>query len=881
LCESEVVTYVQKIYNTFIFYLLEIFKHMKHHRTYAMRTIFTLLLGIGIAYTGMGQLLSGKVTDPQGNPLAFASVYVKHSTYGVATDAKGRYFIELKEGMDTLVYSYLGYDSKEWVLPESPPSTLHKDITLLANSLQLEQVEVIGDTRSFARAIMKKVRRSKSKYRRNIRDYSCNTYFKTSLEKKLREFTSRDSIKLAKDTSGEKFKDLRTYLQKQNVNLIESHAVTYFKQPDKYKSVILAQHDYSENVKQKQGIQVYFSEFSIVPVQFSTNNPYLLYTGEEDTRMDFYRNYVYLPNVTSLPLLSPAASSAPLSYDFDLEETFYEKGKKVYKIKVIPRFKGDALFSGWIFIEDERFAIRSVDLSINPNALKIGKEFRIIQNYTSIQEGIYLPVRREIYYTIPTGRYDIIGNSRIIHDSYRVNTGLPGVKFDNELLHYDKEAFDKSETYWDSIRPITLLQPELKFIHKTDSLKAYFNSEEYLSLQDSIYNNWGIWDLLLNGFGYQNSVRGRKLSITPLIAQIRPFGVGGYRHALGVRYSFRLPNEDRLETETEVSYGVLNRDLKAKIGVGWTYLPARFMRTFVRVGDMYEMVNTYESFEALLSPANYVRSRMISVEQRMELINGLFGALTLRYSLQDPITDIMQPLWMKETFGDLSLPKDFKSYTKAEAILRLTYLPFQRYIMKGRRKIILPTSWPEFSFIWRKGIPDFFRSEVNFDYIELGARQHKKLLRLGYLNWRVEAGRFVNARSLRLLEHRFFRGSDLFYFSNPIESFQTLGPTFHTENAFIRGHFVHHFQGALLNKIPLVRYLKLGLAGGASVLYLEDNNYRNTEFFAGLERHFTMKGQLFRFGFWTVAAADNDGVKALRYKLGIDYYNAFTHRWSY
>ncbi len=832
-------------------------------------------------FLGYGQVVSGKVTDERGTPLTFASVYVKHSTYGVSTDGKGRYFIELSPGMDTLVFSYVGYESQEWILPNHSGQPFHTDITLSAGSVTLAQVEVVANTRSFARAVMKKARKAKDGYRNNIRDYSCETYFKTSLEKKLRKVTEKDSVKMAQDTSGEKYKDLRTYLQKKSINLIESKSLSYFKRPNRYKSVILAEHDYSEDVKRKQGIQVYFSEYSIVPVQYSTRNPYLLYTGEQDAQIDFYSDYIRLPNITPLPLLSPVATTAPLSYDFDLDETFYEDGVKVYKIRVLPRFKGDALFSGWVFVEDKTWAVRSVDLNVNPQALSVCRDFKILQNYRAVEPGAYVPVRRELYYTIRQGRYDILGTSRIVHSDYKVNTGLPGIRFGNEVIQYDKRAFDRPERFWDSIRPITLKTPELQFIHKTDSLNAYFKSEEYLAIQDSIYNHWEIWDFLLNGFGYQNSVRGVKLSFMPLIAQIRPLGVGGYRHAFGGRLSRRLPNEDQLETEAQIDYGVLNRDVKGKVGIGWTYVPSRFMRTFVRAGDMYEMVNTYESFEAILSPTNYVRSRMISVEQRMELINGLYGALTVRYSKQDPITDIMQPLWVKDVFGDLSLPRDFKSYTKAEATLRFTYLPFQRYIIKGRRKIILRTPWPEFSFTWRKGVPDIFGSEVNFDYLEIGARQYKKLLRFGYMNWRVEAGRFVNQESLRLLEHRFFRGADAYFFSNPIESFQTLGPTFNTRNAFLRGHFIHHFEGALLNKVPLIRYLKLGLAGGASVLFLEDDNYKNTEVFAGLERPFTIKGQQFRISLWGVSATDNDGIKGLRIKMGIDFYNSFSHRWSY
>ena len=40
-------------------------------------------------------------------------IYIKNTTYGVSSNAFGEYFIELKPGKYTIVYSYIGYQSKE------------------------------------------------------------------------------------------------------------------------------------------------------------------------------------------------------------------------------------------------------------------------------------------------------------------------------------------------------------------------------------------------------------------------------------------------------------------------------------------------------------------------------------------------------------------------------------------------------------------------------------------------------------------------------------------------------------------------------------------------------------------------------------------------
>ena len=57
--------------------------------------------------------INGVISNKNGEPLPFASIYIKNTTYGVSSNAFGEYFIELKPGKYTIVYSYIGYQSKE------------------------------------------------------------------------------------------------------------------------------------------------------------------------------------------------------------------------------------------------------------------------------------------------------------------------------------------------------------------------------------------------------------------------------------------------------------------------------------------------------------------------------------------------------------------------------------------------------------------------------------------------------------------------------------------------------------------------------------------------------------------------------------------------
>lgn len=844
-------------------------------------------------------IVKGTIRDTTGQPIPYVVVGVKNSSYGVNSNLAGAYFMELKAGKYTLVFSQLGLVPQEKVITISDDKPLILNITMKSSATELSTFEVKahGD-RDMGKEIMHHVIDNRNDYWNRVENYKCNTYQKSSLEKFLIE-KPKDSIPglvvappPPKDTTktkkkkGGKGDNLEEAIKNKKLNLIESVTEMYFRSPNVFKENILAYHDYVETKHYDgKGVSktVEYGEHEIIPEEYSAENPYLLVSDAQSMDFNFYKNEISVPNLCSRPLLSPAAATAFLNYKFDLLDSMEENGKIIYKIGVSPIFKSDALFSGLLFVQKDNWAIVSVNLCVNSDVMMFCKEFCVIIDYAEVAPSIYLPIRREFMYTIKDGKYNVIGNTRVDHSDYQVNGVLPPKLFNDEVKHYAVDAYDKDSLYWTEHRTISLDDKEISYIHEADSLVAYYQSPEYFSKIDSSFNHLNIWSFVLNGFGHRNRARGTEWGCDPLIAQMNPFGVGGYRHQLGGYFTKDFTNGMTLETDGHIDYGYNNNDVRGKVGAGLTYFPLHFVRTFVRVGDYYDMINNYSSVTSLFSPSNYVRAKQFSVAQRMEITNGLFGELTFEFVDQSSITGMTEGLFRELVFDTMTInnPVEFPRYSKSEIRLELKYRFRQKYIIKKNKKIILGSKYPEIRFLYRKGIPGLLNSEVNYDYIEFSSSDEFKFARFGTTGWNILVGSFVNKKDLRLLEYKYFRGSDSFLFSDPMRSFQLLGYSLSTPNAYFRLNCIHHFEGCFGSKIPLYNKLKITSTIGGGVLMIPSQDFHHEEFFVGVERIVRIRKQLFRLGIFAVTADNNLSNPKITWKIGMSYFNTFTNKWSY
>ncbi|MGB4401042.1 MAG: TonB-dependent receptor [Daejeonella sp.] len=104
-----------------------------------------LLTSISFAEKGYDKkqpaiVVTGKVTDPTGQPLIGVSVKIKGTNIGASTDANGQYNLNTPEGNITLVFTYIGYITQE--IGVSSRTTVN--VTMQEDAASLDEVVVIG-----------------------------------------------------------------------------------------------------------------------------------------------------------------------------------------------------------------------------------------------------------------------------------------------------------------------------------------------------------------------------------------------------------------------------------------------------------------------------------------------------------------------------------------------------------------------------------------------------------------------------------------------------------------------------------------------------------------------------------------------------------------
>ena len=119
-----------------------------------MKNIFPLLIAMFLFQISFSQtgVVTGVINDGEYNDvLSFANVIVKDSRTGTTSDFDGKYNLKLDAGTYTLVFSFVGYQTKEITeVKITSGQTTTVDVTLNASAGQLDEVVVTTTARKLS-----------------------------------------------------------------------------------------------------------------------------------------------------------------------------------------------------------------------------------------------------------------------------------------------------------------------------------------------------------------------------------------------------------------------------------------------------------------------------------------------------------------------------------------------------------------------------------------------------------------------------------------------------------------------------------------------------------------------------------------------------------
>jgi len=168
--------------------------------------------------------------------------------------------------------------------------------------------------------------------------------------------------------------------------------------------------------------------------------------------------------------------------------------------------------------------------------------------------------------------------------------------------------------------------------------------------------------------------------------------------------------------------------------------------------------------------------------------------------------------------------------------LRTSYNFSDKYETYPNGRRYLPSDYPTIGFNYVKGIKNVFSSDVDYDLVSADiSKSDIDMGMYGKTSFYLAAGKFLNSNSLYFPDYKQFSGNEVFLYKRGLTSFLLLDYyRFSTFREYLEGHLEHNFSGFILNKIPLIRKLKLQEI--VDVNYLSTPNLKNyTELGVGVE----------------------------------------------
>ena len=839
---------------------------------------FLFFLFISLNFFGQN-LLSGTVLDERNIPIPFSQVYVKNSAdLRTVTDVNGYYEMRLFTGEYFLVISSPGYEDRETYISIGD-NDLTRNIQLFPSKVnELEEVEFTAKKSNPGRDIMLKVIERRDTINLWNYPHTCEGYIKATEKIEYKAKTQKEiqkeqkkADKIADKKASKDKSDTLSSMEKIEDPFAEDRKI----QTDLANNMNLIEVQFTRNYASQNKVKEVRNAYEVRGV---TQNLY--YTTTVKSNFNFFQNLLHLNDLHQTPVSSPISGPGILSYRYKLVEQYEENGQKIHKIKIIPRNSSTSTLEGFIWIIDSLWLVQKLELTMSKGNLLVYDYFKIQQDYANQGDSLCVLNKQILTYGVKYKEQTSICSTVANFSDYNFKPNFPEKFFNRELSVTEAEAYEKDTAFWNKTRGVALTKEEQRYIIAKDSIRDFQNRTEYLDSIDKIFNKITPFKILWFGIDHRNRAKKTQWTIGSFASLARPIYIAGPRIAPSFNFFKKWDDQRTLDSYTEMSVGFLNKDIKGRTHWRYLYDPFHFGSVSFSFVQDFAAIRSYDAISQIYKRSNFYESTQLTISTNNELFNGFYINPEFNFAERRNIEKYKFITSLDKAISN-NEPTTFQNYQALVGSLTLSYVPYQKYMREPNRKVLLGSRWPTFYVMYERGIPTLFGSDINHEYGLIGIMQTFKIGTLGTSNYHIKTGEFLSSKALKDADFKYNRRSDPIWFSNPLYSFQGLNVSLPSKQFFVEGHFIHHDNGAIINKIPFMKKTGIGLVLGCGGLYVKEFNWQHFEIFSGIERNFKFSKRKLRVGIYGVLSDGNNINPTTTWKVSFAVLDIRNMKWNF
>lgn len=757
--------------------------------------------------------ITGVVRDENGEPLAYASVYIRNSTNGTAANAAGKFKLNVEPGNYDVVFQYIGYKQHIESVKVGGKSIV-LNVRMEPSDLQLGEVVITGEDPAVR--IMREVIAKRKYYKNKIAEYSCDVYVKGMYK----------LVDAPKKIFGQDVGNMGGMLDSNRAGIIylsESVSKVYAQAtPERLKEVMIS----SKVSGSDDG-------FSLNRATFTDFNLY-------NERLEIERE-----------ILSPLADNAFSYYNFKyLGEYKDENGYTINKIKVIPKRPVDPTFSGFLYVVDSWWNLAGADLYLTGQAIKqpILDTLRIVQEFVPVEKpDTWRPLTQVSNFKFGVMGLKVDGFFNSIFSNYNIHPGLEKDFFDRESFKIEETANAHDTAYWTVIRPIPLTPEESHDYVKKDSLQRIWKSQSFLDSMDEKGNKFQFMNIL-SGYSWSNSFKRISWSVPGAAQWVQFNTIQGWLFNIQPEFSHYgdRRKSSYWKADGNLNYGFSEKRLRGGLGFERRFESIRYSTLEASAGISTEQFNPsrpigplLNALASLLYERNYLKvyEKIYARVGWSEMIRtGIRLSGNVEWSDRSHLINHSDYSWYKGTprytsNDPVTVPDDASFFPRHQAFILNVEARFrigQTFSTYPKFRVYEDSKWPDFYLRYRKAIPKLIGSDVNYDFLEAEIRENGiKWGLFGHTEMSVSAGLFLSKKRVEFMDfYHPDRNQPLL--GKPSNYYQTFFQlpyyAYGTDQPYVEAHLQHHLQGWVLDKIPLLRKLGWKEVFGAAVYYTEQRS---------------------------------------------------------